>query len=95
MLRERQKADQRLVVTMADACVMLGLKMTSVQNLVTDEELVSTLDGRRRLIVAASIYDRLCANIARSNPGEGSPPKANGFRGERPHEKAHRAGEAA
>ena len=93
-VQQQHKADPRLVVTMADACIMLGLKLTSVQNLVTDGSLVSVLDGRRRLIVTASIYNRLVANIAHSNPASGNPPKAHGFLGKRPQDKA-KSGRAA
>lgn len=85
-VREREKADPRMMVSMKDACIMLGLKLTSVQNLVTDGSLVAVLDGGKRLIVVASIYDRLVSNIARAYPADGKPAKAHEFYGKRPHE---------
>jgi hypothetical protein len=85
-VRERQKSDPRVMITMADTCLMLGLKLTTVQNLVSDGTLVAVLDGRRRLVVASSVYDRIIDNLARAYPADGKVVKAHGFVGKRPHE---------
>ena len=65
---------------------MLSSGMTTVQNLVNDDALVSVLDGRRRLIATASVYDRMVANIVRTNPADGARKKLHRFYGKRPHE---------
>ena len=86
LLREQQAKDLRLVVSMKDACTMLGCKPTYLRGLIDDGILSTTLDGQRRLILMWSIYDRLAANIARAHPADGSKGKTHGFRGKRPYE---------
>lgn len=61
---------------MNDACIMLGVKGTTIRGLVDNGMLATTLDGQRRLVLTSSIYDRLCDGIARLSggwcPGEAS-----------------------
>jgi hypothetical protein len=85
-VRERQRSDPRMMMSLPDVCLMLGLKMTTVQNLANDGALVAVLDGRRRLIVASSVYDHVVNNITRAYQADGKPVKAHAFRGKRPHE---------
>jgi hypothetical protein len=93
LIRERQKADPRVVIPMRDACLMLGRKETTVHNLIYDGAIASILDGERRLLIVSSIYDWLIAGIVRTYPADGTRVVARKFTGKRPHElKAEAAG---
>ena len=80
---------------MRDACVMLGRKDTMVRGLIIDGSIASILDGERRLIIVASIYDYLCAGIARTYPANGMRMVAREFLGKRPHELKREAARRA
>lgn len=97
-MRERQKADPRVVIPLRDACIMLGRKETTVRNLIVDGSIASILDGERRLIIVSSIYEYLIAGITRTYPAEGPRVVAREFLGKRPHEikaEAARQGKVA
>jgi hypothetical protein len=94
LIRDKQARDQRLVVSMNDACTMLGFKLTTIRGLIDNGILATVVDGQRRLVLTSSVYDRMVANIARSYPADGGKVKLHKFRGTRPHEKA-KAGRAA
>jgi hypothetical protein len=86
LMSERKKADQRVVISLRDACIMLGRKETTVRNLIIDGSIASILDGERRLIIVSSIYDYLIAGIAHTYPADGARVVARPFLGKRPHE---------
>jgi hypothetical protein len=89
-IRAEQKADPRRAVSRADAAKMTGLSTTQVERL-EDIELVSFLDGGRRLISTASIYARMIRLVIKANPKQGPKPKRNPFWGVRPDWKKRKA----
>jgi hypothetical protein len=89
-IRAAQKADTRKAVSRADAAEMTGLSTSTIERL-EDIELVSFLDGGRRLISTASIYARMIRLVIKANPKKGPKPKRNPFFGVRPDWKKRKA----
>ena len=89
-IRAAQKADSRKAVSRADAAEMTGLSTSTIERL-EDIELVSFLDGGRRLISTASIYARMIRLVIKANPKKGPKPKRNSFFGVRPDWKKRKA----
>ena len=90
-IRAAQKADTRKAVSRADAAEMTGLSTTSIERLEKSGELVSFLDGGRRLISTASIYARMIRLVIKANPKKGPKPKRNPFWGVRFNGKKRKA----
>ena len=90
-IRAEQKADRRKAVSRADAAEMTGLSTTSIERLEKSGDLVSFLDGGRRLISTASIYARMVRLVIKASSKKGPKPKRNSFFGVRPDWKKRKA----
>jgi hypothetical protein len=85
-IEAQERVDPRKAVSIPVAAQMQGISKKTVIRLVERGELVSFLDGGRRLMSVASIYDRLKRLVRKANPAKGPKPKRNPFWGIRPHE---------
>jgi excisionase family DNA binding protein len=82
-LRDLQKNNRRLLVTIPEAATMLGLSVSRIRELLRTGELPSVLDGHARRVCLAPLYARLIDMLLRSTPVEGklvTPYKFNGVR---------------
>jgi hypothetical protein len=76
-LREAQRRDKRIVMSPRDTGEALGdVSGTHVRDLLERGELSSVLNGKLRMIFAASVYDYLVRCIIASDPVDGPPAKS-------------------
>ena len=66
---------ERLVVSPRVACIMLGIGITYLYQLIGERELDSYLDGRVRRITVASIHRRIARHLAASGHASEPPPR--------------------
>jgi hypothetical protein len=69
---------ERLVVSPHRACIMLGVGITRLYELIAARELDSYLDGRARRITVASIHRRIARRLAASGHTAEPPPRRRG-----------------
>jgi hypothetical protein len=86
-LRDLQKNDRRLLITIAEAATMQALSVSRIRELVRTGELPSVLDGHARRVCTGPLYARLIDMLLRSAPVEGKLVTPYRFNGVRPHEK--------
>jgi hypothetical protein len=74
----RHHDGERLVVSPRGACLMLGIGITHLYQLITARELDTYLDGRSRKITVDSIHRRIARLLAASGHPSQSPRRKRG-----------------
>jgi hypothetical protein len=92
-LQAEAAADPRILVYRQVAMTMLAIKETKLRKLISENQLVTLIDGNHRKIFVWSIYAYLIARVARTYPANGERALVHKFNGQVPKARAKGEGE--